>query len=121
MVSVVLRSNVDSLLTVSSIVCGGFVFRPCVSVHSSFAIILLINEIRLLYYNYLPVPAVIKYFSCSNQLSTKFQLLIETKMPTNKEVSCFKSLSVLILLINVKMPTIVGIFTFMSRINVVLS
>ena len=32
------------------------------------------------------------YFSCSTQLSTKFQLLITTKIPTNKEVSCFKSL-----------------------------
>ena len=37
---------------------------------------------------------VIKLFSCSTQLSTKF-----------------------ILLINVKMPTIVGILTFISRIN----
>ena len=39
-------------------------------------------------------PEVIKLFPCSTQLSTKF-----------------------ILLINVKMPTIVGILTFMSRIN----
>ena len=37
---------------------------------------------------------VIKLFSCSTQLSTKF-----------------------ILLINVKMPTIVGILTFISMIN----
>ena len=37
---------------------------------------------------------VIKLFSCSTQLSKKF-----------------------ILLISVKMPTIVGILTFMSRIN----
>ena len=35
---------------------------------------------------------VIKLFSCSTQLSTKFQLLIKTKIPTNEEVSCFKSL-----------------------------
>ena len=41
-----------------------------------------------------PGPEVIKLFSCSNQLSTKF-----------------------ILLINVKMPTIVGILTFISMIN----
>ena len=56
-------------------------------------------------------------------MSTKFQLLIKTKIPTNNEVSCFKSLSdvVFIMLINVKMPTIVGILTFMSRINFVLS
>ena len=29
------------------------------------------------------------------QLSKKFQLLIKTKIPTNEEVSCFKSLIVL--------------------------
>ena len=39
-----------------------------------------------------PGPKVIKLFSCSPQLSMKFQLLIKTKIPTNKEVSCFKSL-----------------------------
>ena len=37
-------------------------------------------------------PEVIKYFSCSTELSTKFFFLI-----------------------NVKMPTIVGILTFISR------
>ena len=31
-----------------------------------------------------PGPEAIKHFSCSTQLSTKFQLLIKTKMPTNK-------------------------------------
>ena len=41
-----------------------------------------------------PGPEVIKLFSCSTQLSRKFFLLI-----------------------NVKMPTIVGILTFMSRKN----
>ena len=41
-----------------------------------------------------PGPEVINFFPCSTQLSTKF-----------------------ILLINVKMPTIVGIFTFISIIN----
>ena len=41
-----------------------------------------------------PGPKVIKLFSYSTQLSTKF-----------------------ILLINVKMPTIVGILTFISMIN----
>ena len=35
----------------------------------------------------LPGPEV-----CSTQLSTKFQLLIKTKIPTNDEVYCFKSL-----------------------------
>ena len=41
-----------------------------------------------------PGPKVIKLFSCSTQLRLKF-----------------------ILLINVKMPSIVGILTFISRIN----
>ena len=41
-----------------------------------------------------PGPEVINLFSCSTQLSTKF-----------------------ILLINVKMPTIVGILTFISMIH----
>ena len=68
-------------------------------------------------------PEVIKLFSCSTQLSTKFQLLIKTKIPTKKEVSCFKSLRCCIFYHakNVKMPTIVGILTLMSRINFVLS
>ena len=39
-----------------------------------------------------PGPEVIKLFSCSTELSTKFQLLIKTKIPTNEEVSCFKPL-----------------------------
>ena len=38
-------------------------------------------------------PKVIKLFSCSTQLITNFQLLKNTKIPTNKEVSCFKSLN----------------------------
>ena len=75
----------------------------------------------------MPDPEVIKLFSRSTQMSTKFQLLIKTKIPTNKEVTSFKSLRCciypahFILLINVKMPTIVGILTFMSRINFMLS
>ena len=36
-------------------------------------------------------PGDINLFSCSTQLSTKFQLLIKTKIPTNEEVSSFKS------------------------------
>ena len=39
-----------------------------------------------------PGPEVIKLFSCSTQLSMKFQLLIKSKIPTNEDVSCFKSL-----------------------------
>ena len=50
------------------------------------------------------------------------KMLIKTKIKTNEEVSCFKSLKCCIYHDNnVKMPTIVGILTFMSRINFVLS
>ena len=50
-----------------------------------------------------------------------FQLL-KTKIPTNEEVFALShSDGVFIMLINVKMPTIVGILTFMSRLNFVLS
>ena len=65
-----------------------------------------------------PGLAVLKLKSCSTHLSTKFQLLIQTKVPTNEEVFAL-SLSdvVFIMLINVKMPTSVGILTFMRRIH----
>ena len=67
-------------------------------------------------------PKVIKLIPCSTQLSMKFQLLIKSKIQTNKEVTCFKSHRCCIYhAINVKMPTIVGILTFMRRINFVLS
>ena len=69
-----------------------------------------------------PGSEVIKLFSCSTQLSMKFQLLIKIKTPTNKE--CFAlslTYAVFSMLITVKMPTIVGILTFISRINFVLS
>ena len=69
-----------------------------------------------------PGPEVIKLFSCSTQRSPKFQLLINTKIPTHTEVSCYNlSDIVFIMLINVKMPKICGILKFMSRINFVLS
>ena len=65
---------------------------------------------------------VIKLFSCSTQLSMKLQLLIETQMLETKIFLASKHTDVVsILLINVKMPTIVGILTFMSRINFMLS
>ena len=37
-------------------------------------------------------PEVIKLFSCSTQLSTKFQMLIKAKIQTNVDVSFFKPL-----------------------------
>ena len=63
-----------------------------------------------------------KFSSCSTQLSTKFQLLIKLKYQQMKKFLAL-SLSdvVFIMLINVKMLTIVGILTFMSRINLVLN
>ena len=74
-------------------------------------------------YSLCPSPEFFKkLFSCSTQLSMNFKLLIKTDIPRNEEAS-FLSFSgvVFIMLINVKMPTIVGILTFMSRINYMLS
>ena len=56
-----------------------------------------------------------------HELSTKFHLLIKSKMLKRIFLAFKLSYDVFILLINVKMPTIVGILTFMSRINFVLS
>ena len=44
----------------------------------------------------------------------KFQVHIKTEMLKSRDISCYV---VFILLINVKMTTIVGFLTFMSRIN----
>ena len=53
----------------------------------------------------------IKLFSCSTQLSMKFQLLIKTKMLKTYDFLAFKlSYAVFIMLINAKMPTIVDIY-----------
>ena len=62
--------------------------------------------------------SLLTFDSCSSQLSAKFQLLIKAKIPTNE-----KNLSddLFIMLINDKLPTIVDILTFMSRINFVFS
>ena len=59
-------------------------------------------------------------FKCSTQLSTKSQLLIKTKI-SKKFLALSLSDNIFIMLINVKMPTIVGILTFMAKINFVLS
>ena len=71
---------------------------------------------------YWSITEVIKLFSCSTQLSTKFQLLMKQKY---RQMKKFLALSlsdvVFIKLINVRMPTIVGILTLMSRTNFVLS
>ena len=52
-----------------------------------------------------PGPEVVKPFSCLTQLSVEFLMLISIKI---SRMLCLP-------LINVKMPTIVGILTFMSR------
>ena len=52
-----------------------------------------------------------------NSTEHELQLLIKTKIPTNEEVFALSlSDAVFIMLMSVKMPTIVGIVTFMSRI-----
>ena len=67
-------------------------------------------------------PEVIKLFPCSTQLSMKFQLLIKAKMMKNQKNLAIKfSDAVFIMLINVKMPTILGILTFMYMLNLMLS
>ena len=56
------------------------------------------------------------FFSCSAQLSVKFQLLIKLKY---RQIKKFLNLSlsdvVFIMLINVKMPAIIGILIFMTE------
>ena len=70
----------------------------------------------------IPGTEVIKLFSCSTQLTMKFQPLITTTMLKILTFLAFKLPNIVfIMLINVKMPTIVGIVTFMSRINFVFS
>ena len=58
-------------------------------------------------------------------ISTEQEISTTHKNEKYHQIKKFLALSlsdvVLIMLINVKMPTIVGIFTFMSRINFVLS
>ena len=65
-----------------------------------------------------PGPEVIIFFLCSTQASTKFQMLIKSKIVLYRQMKKSLALSlsgvVFIMLINVKMPTIVGILTFMS-------
>ena len=46
----------------------------------------------LAYFMFGPGSEVIKLYSCSTQMGTKFQLIIKTKIRKSKNVSCFKSL-----------------------------
>ena len=55
-------------------------------------------------------------------MSMEYQLFIKIKMLKNKDFLAVKlSDAAFILLINVKMATIIGVLTFMSRIKVMLS
>ena len=65
----------------------------------------------------LPGPEVIKLFSCSTQLSMKFLMLISIEIYKNQLffLGSDKPRMLCFLLINVKMPTVVGILTLMSR------
>ena len=62
------------------------------------------------------MPRGYRTFLCSTQLSIKFQRLIKAKMLKNTFLAAKLLVGVFILLINVKMPTIVGILTFMSGV-----
>ena len=64
-------------------------------------------------------PKVFKLSSCLTQLSTEFQLLIKLKKLKSYFHTLKLSDAVFILLINDKMPTIVG--KILSRINFMLS
>ena len=66
-----------------------------------------------------PGPEVIKLFSFSTE--QEISNLIKTKILKSEEISLSLSDVVFVMLINVKMPTTVGILIFMSRINFVLS
>ena len=70
----------------------------------------------------IPGIKVIKLVSCSPQLSIKFQLFMKSKMLEIK-IFCvaFKHSDVVFnMLINVKIPIIVGILKFMNMINFML-
>ena len=65
---------------------------------------------------------VTKFFSCSTQPSMEFEMLTKSKMLKIKAFLPFRCSDVVfIMLINIKMPTIIGILTFMSMINFNLS
>ena len=68
------------------------------------------------------IPGGANTFLMLNSLSPKFQLLRKTKIPTNVDVHALSlSIVVFIVIIYVKMSTIVGILTYMNRINFPLS
>ena len=66
-------------------------------------------------------PKVMKNFSCLTRLSMKFQMLRSIKILRKHFSGSDKPRMLFFLLINVKMPTLVGILTFMSKKNFMLS
>ena len=61
-------------------------------------------------------PEVLKLFTCITQLSMKFQILISIKYQEIQHFSSSDNPKMLFsMLVNVKMPTIIGILIFMSR------
>ena len=69
-----------------------------------------------------PGTEVIKLFSCSTHTNMRFPLLKKLKCSKINSFLAIKLLDVLfILIINVQMPTIVGIYIYMSKINFMLS
>ena len=69
-----------------------------------------------------PDLEVIKHFSCSTQLSIKLKMLISIKISRNSAFSgSDKPRMLFLLLINVKMPTVIGILIFLTRKNFMLS
>ena len=68
-----------------------------------------------------PSPEVTKLFSCSTQLSRKFLMLIGITVKKFGFLGSDKPRMLFFPLIHVKMPTVVGILTFMSRKKFMLS
>ena len=66
-------------------------------------------------------PGVIELFSYSDQLTMDFLILTRTKYKKKLVQGSDKAIMLFFLLINVEMPTIVGILTFTSRKNFKLS
>ena len=66
-------------------------------------------------------PEVIKLFFVLNSNEHEIQMLMKSKILKKKIFLAFRRSDVVfIMLLNVEMPTIVGILTFMSMINFVL-
>ena len=96
----------------------------CINNKCTYQVIFLMQDIGTQTPDVLPGPGseFINLCSSSTQLSTIFHLLMKT---IYRQIKKFLALSlsdvIFIMLVNVKMPTIVGILTFMSIIDFVLN